>query len=118
MWGKMAERASYQNFEHIYEEYDPVIKYKTMQKIGKVTPDWEDVRSETYLSLYKTLSGSSFRGDCSIGTLIYVIVQRRIADFMRTKYKAKKIMESLEFSYQEIASSSPEDILIIKEILK
>ncbi len=112
----MAEKAVYQNFEEIFRRYDSVIIYKTIKKIGKVTPDWEDVRAEVYLSLCKTLDGSLFRGECAVGTLVYIIVHRRIVDFMRIKYKTKKIMESLISNYQEKTSSNPEDIFIEKEM--
>lgn len=114
----MATKGNYHQFDEMFKKYNPIITYKIVKKIGRVTPDWEDVKAEVYLSLYKTLNGSSFRGDCGIGTLIYVIVQRRIADFMRVKYKMKKIMESLAFNYQEKMPPSPEDIFIKKEILK
>lgn len=105
----------YQSFEQIYRKYNPIITYKIIKEIGKVTPDWEDVKAEIYLSLVKTLNSSSFRGDCKVGTLVYIIVQRRITDFMRFKYKTKERLENLKFYYQEEVFPNPEQSFMEKE---
>ena len=111
----MATEGNDYHFEEIFRRYDPVITYRAMKKIGKATPDWEDVRQEAYLSLFKALDGSSFRGDCNVGTLIYVITERRIIDFLRLKYILAKRMERLILYFQAGNFSDPEELLIEKE---
>lgn len=86
-------------FEQIIDKHNSMIKAIVIKKIGKMTPDWEDVVANIYLSIWIALK--HFEGRSSINTYIYPIVNYRIADYLRHLYREKKIMSTLQNKLSE-----------------
>lgn len=63
---------------------------KTLQRMGgDGTPDYQDIAGDVFLSICQTLARGKFRGNCKAGTLVYLIVERRVRDHIRMK-RAKR----------------------------
>jgi len=101
--------------EEICRQYEPFIRGKTRNMMTGSRADWEDVVGDVYLSLCGAVNKNVFRGDCDVGTLIFVIIQRRVTDFIRLKYKRADVMERLTSLFQEKFFPSPEEIFVQKE---
>jgi RNA polymerase sigma factor (sigma-70 family) len=71
------------DLDEAFRKYRPLVTARVKSKIGAGTPDWEDVVSKVFLSLVEFARSGKFRGDSEVGTLIYTITDRRIADYFR-----------------------------------
>ena len=74
----------------VFEKYGSMIRSVVLDRIGNGTLDFEDVIGNIYLSLWQTLVGGKYRGDCKIGTLVYLATNRRIVDYIRYKTAKKR----------------------------
>ena len=101
-------------FEEVFKKYDFVLRCTIFKRIGEGMSDSEDVIGDVYLALWKTLKGGRFRGECSLGTLVYVIVHRRIADYCRAK-KLKRNIDDGSLEFQRADFLTPEMIFMEKE---
>ena len=78
------------SFIELYKEYGSMIRFVVLDRIGNGTADFEDVIGNVYLSLWQTLIGGKYRGDCNIGTLVYLATNRRIIEYIRYKTAKKR----------------------------
>lgn len=75
------------DLDKAYRKYHPLVAARVKGKIGSETPEWEDVVSKVFLSLVEFTKGGKFRGESQVGTLLFRITERRVADYLRQKYK-------------------------------
>ncbi len=66
-------------------EFRPKVAFKVRRSLGASHPDWEDIVNEVLTQAVEKIRSGEFRGDSSVGTFIYTITLRRIADFIRRK---------------------------------
>ena len=78
------------NLDEIIIKYRPVVGFRVRKAIGYLNPDWEDVVNEIMTNVIEKIKKKEFRGESSIGTYIYTISSRRIADYIRRKSKILK----------------------------
>ncbi|MBM3292887.1 MAG: sigma-70 family RNA polymerase sigma factor [Candidatus Aminicenantes bacterium] len=62
-----------------------VVGYKVRRALGAWNPEWEDVTNEILAQAVAKVRSGEFRGESSIGTFIFTITRRRIADYIRDK---------------------------------
>lgn len=101
------------------KKYAPFIKGSVFKKINNYS-DCEDVIANIYLELCKAMNKNKYSGKCSLGTFIFIITQRRIADSLRQKYKINVITASVKEKEltcmgQKEDYPSSEDLYIQKE---
>lgn len=97
------------------KRFEPIIRGKTRNMMVGSYEEWEDVVGDIYLSLCRAVNTGVFKGRCDIGSFLFVILQRRVMDFVRVKYKRVRIEEALVSRTQEEFCPSPEEIFIEKE---
>jgi RNA polymerase sigma factor (sigma-70 family) len=73
------------NLDRMAEEFRPKIGFKVRRQLGPANPDWEDLVNEILTQAVDKIRRGEFRGDSNIGTFIYTITVRRIADYIRRK---------------------------------
>jgi len=73
------------DLDQMIAEYRPKIGFKVRRSLGASNPDWEDVVNEILTQAVDSVRTGEFRGDSSIGTFLYTITVRRIADYIRRK---------------------------------
>ncbi|MCX6561140.1 MAG: sigma-70 family RNA polymerase sigma factor [Candidatus Aminicenantes bacterium] len=73
------------DLDRMIEEFRPKIGFKVRRALGSANPDWEDVVNEILTQVLDKVRSGEFRGESSIGTFIYTITIRRIADYIRQK---------------------------------
>lgn len=78
------------DLEAIDGRYRRVVGFKVKRALGAGNPDWEDVTSEILVQAIDKVRSGEFRGESSVGTFIYTIAVRRIADYIRQKGKLLK----------------------------
>jgi RNA polymerase sigma factor (sigma-70 family) len=78
------------DLEEVVREFRPKIGFKVRRTLGARNPDWEDVTNEVLAQAVEKIRSNEFRGESTIGTFIYVITVRRIADYIRRKTKVLK----------------------------
>ena len=78
------------NLDEIVAKYRPIVSFRVRKAIGFSNPDWEDVVHEIIINVIEKIKNHEFKGGCSIGTFIYTIATRRIADYIRKKNKVLK----------------------------
>jgi RNA polymerase sigma factor (sigma-70 family) len=76
--------------DQVVREFRPKIGFKVRRALGARNPDWEDVTNEVLAQALEKIRAGEFRGESTIGTFIYVITVRRIADYFRRKTKVLK----------------------------
>jgi len=84
------------------------VSARVKEKIGSRTPDWEDVVSRVFLSLVEVANSGKFRGDSSVGTLLFRITDRRVTDHIREKYKDGRFVEEREVAIYDATQSELE----------
>jgi RNA polymerase sigma factor (sigma-70 family) len=78
------------DLNEVIREFRPKIGFKVRGALGGGNPDWEDVTNEILSQALEKIRSGEFRGESTIGTFIYVITIRRIADYFRSKAKVLK----------------------------
>lgn len=73
------------DLDKMIEEFRPKIGFKVRRSLGSANPDWEDLVNEILAQVLGKVRSGEFRGESSIGTFIYTITVRRIADYIRQK---------------------------------
>lgn len=73
------------DLDRMAAEYRPKIAFKVRRALGAANPDWEDVVSEILAQAVDSVRAGEFRGESSVGTFLYTITVRRIADYIRRK---------------------------------
>ncbi len=73
------------DLDRMAAEYRPKIVFKVRRSLGASNPDWEDVVNEILVQAVDSIRAGGFRGESSIGTFLYTITVRRIADYIRRK---------------------------------
>lgn len=102
--------------EEVCREHDSLIRGMSFNMMrGCSYADWEDVVSDVYLSLCCAVNRDVYKGVCDIRTLIFVLVQRRVTDYIRLKYRRRRIIENLMPVTQEESSLNTEEFFIQKE---
>jgi len=88
-----------------YRKFRPIVVARVKSQIGDGTPEWEDVVSRIFLSLVEYVRSGKFRGEGSVGTVLFTITRRRLADYMRKKYKDEgKDEEGVSVIYDTVQS--------------
>jgi len=75
------------DFDLLVARFRPVVGYKVRRALGAWNPEWEDVTNEVLAQALAKIRAGEFRGESAIGTFIYRIACRRIADYFRDKSK-------------------------------
>ena len=78
------------NLDEVVQEFRPKIGFKVRRALGTNNPDWEDVTNEVLAQAVDKIRSGDFRGESTVGTFIYIITVRRIADYIRRKTKVLK----------------------------
>jgi len=105
--------------KEIIVRYKPIISFRVRRAIGYLNPDWEDVVNEIITNVIEKIKKDEFRGESSIGTFIYIISSRRIADYIRQKRKVlKHIPEPKSFLEPSEEFENKEKTEIMTKILK
>jgi RNA polymerase sigma-70 factor (ECF subfamily) len=78
------------DLDEVAREFRPKISFKVRRALGGRNPDWEDVTNEILAQAVEKIRSGEFRGDSAVGTFIYIITVRRIADYFRKKTKILK----------------------------
>jgi RNA polymerase sigma-70 factor (ECF subfamily) len=73
------------DLDQMAEEFRPKVGFKVRRSLGVNNPDWEDLVNEILAQAVGKIRSGEFRGDSAIGTFIYTITVRRIADYIRQK---------------------------------
>ncbi|MDD8026673.1 MAG: sigma-70 family RNA polymerase sigma factor [Acidobacteriota bacterium] len=73
------------DLDQMAEEFRPKIGFKVRRQLGPSNPDWEDLVNEILAQAVDKIRSGEFRGDSAVGTFIYTITIRRIADYIRHK---------------------------------
>jgi RNA polymerase sigma factor (sigma-70 family) len=73
------------DLDRMAAEFRPKIVFKVRRALGASNPDWEDVVNEVLVQAVDKIRAGEFRGDSSVGTYLYTITVRRIADYIRRK---------------------------------
>lgn len=64
---------------------------KIAKRIGRMVdhklPEFDDLQSEIICDSLKFIRSGNFRGDASVGTVVYTIMRRRVFDHYRRNYK-------------------------------
>jgi len=77
------------NAEQAIREFEPMIRATINSRLG-ADNDREDCLQDVLLSLY--LNREKFRGESSIKTFVYSITKHKIADYLRAKYRQRRII--------------------------
>jgi RNA polymerase sigma factor (sigma-70 family) len=88
----MRRRKPRLDLDQVVREFRPKIGFKVRRALGARNPDWEDVTNEVLAQALEKIRAGEFRGESTIGTFIYVITVRRIADYIRRKTKVLKFV--------------------------
>jgi DNA-directed RNA polymerase specialized sigma24 family protein len=94
MKGEMREK----EFSLTIEEEYSKIKGMVINAIGNIT-EAEDIMQEINLSFWNHLK--NHRGEAKPSTVLFVIAKRRIADYLRGKYKQSKVFQYLKTEYKK-----------------
>lgn len=78
------------NLDEVVQEFRPKIGFKVRRALGANNADWEDITNEVLAQAVEKIRAGEFRGESTIGTFIYIITVRRIADYIRRKTKVLK----------------------------
>ncbi len=78
------------NLDEVVQEFRPKIGFKVRRTLGANNADWEDITNEVLVQAVEKIRSGEFRGESAIGTFIYTITVRRIADYFRRKTKILK----------------------------
>ena len=97
------------NLEEVITKYRPIIGFKVRKAFGYLNPEWEDIVNEICTNVIEKVNKGEFKGKSSIGTFIYTITSRRIADYIREKSK------TLKHSPEPTEFPSPQKVLENKE---
>lgn len=81
----MPQQSPAVDLDRMAAEYRPKIGFKVRRSLGASNPDWEDVVNEILTQAVDSIRSGEFRGESSIGTFLYTITVRRIADYIRRK---------------------------------
>jgi RNA polymerase sigma factor (sigma-70 family) len=73
------------DLDRMAEEFRPKVGFKVRRSLGVNNPDWEDLANEILAQAVDKIRSGEFRGDSAVGTFIYTITVRRIADYIRHK---------------------------------
>jgi RNA polymerase sigma factor (sigma-70 family) len=73
----------------VYEKYRRLVESRVRRVIGHSPEDAEDVVSRVFLSVIELVRSGKFRGDADIGTIVFTITERRVADHLRKRYAFK-----------------------------
>lgn len=93
----------------VYEEYAHKVKGHLYNRINN-REDADDIFQEVFYDFLKALE--KFRGEAKAPTLLYVIMRRRIADYMRMKYRNPDYQYVEEIENQIHMNIYPLNILI------
>jgi RNA polymerase sigma factor (sigma-70 family) len=88
----MRSRKPRLDLDQVVREFRPKIGFKVRRALGARNPDWEDITNEVLTQALEKIRAGEFRGESTIGTFIYVITVRRIADYIRRKTKVLKFV--------------------------
>lgn len=96
-------------YEDTYREYSSRVRGYLYNQISN-REDADDVFQEVFAGFWKALE--KFRGDAKSSTFLRAIVNRKIADYLRSKYREpdKRYIENLEETIH--VNISPLNILI------
>jgi RNA polymerase sigma factor (sigma-70 family) len=83
----MKSRKPRLDLDEVVREFRPKIGFKVRRALGARNSDWEDITNEVLAQAVEKIRAGEFRGDSTIGTFIYIITVRRIADYIRRKTK-------------------------------
>lgn len=89
------------DLDQVAREFRPKIAFKVRRALGVRNPDWEDVTNEILAHVVESIRRGDFRGESAIGTFIFTITIRRIADYIRRKTKI------LRFAPEPAAPDAP-----------
>ena len=78
------------DLDEVVREFRPKLGFKVRRALGLRNPDWEDVTNEVLAQAVEKIRSGEFRGDSTVGTFVYIITVRRIADYIRRKTKVLK----------------------------
>jgi len=78
------------DLEQIYVKYRSIVCFRVKKSLGVYNPDCDDIANEIITNVIDKLKKGEFRGESSIGTIIYTITSRRIIDYIRKKSKVLK----------------------------
>ncbi len=73
------------DLDQMAEEFRPKVGFKVRRSLGMNNSDWEDLVNEILAQAVDKIRSGEFRGDSAVGTFIYTITVRRIADYIRQK---------------------------------
>ena len=73
------------DLDRMAEEFRPKVGFKVRRSLGANNPDWEDLANEILAQAVDKIRSGEFRGESAVGTFIYTITVRRIADYIRQK---------------------------------
>jgi len=85
------------------KEYGGKIHATTIKLIPP--EDQQDVESTIWLSIWTALQ--HFDGRSSVGTFIYPITRRRIADYFRGRYRRTKLLTKIENEFTDAQTAPP-----------
>ncbi len=82
---RMKQKRAGIDLDRMAADYRPKIAFKVRRALGAANPDWEDVVNEILAQAVDRIGSGEFRGESSVGTFLYTITVRRIADYIRRK---------------------------------
>jgi RNA polymerase sigma factor (sigma-70 family) len=80
------------DLDSMIREFRPKISFKVQRALGPRNPDWEDITDEILTQAVENVRTGAFRGESTIGTFIFTITVRRIADYIRQKTRVLRFV--------------------------
>lgn len=114
-------RSSYKDLANeIVLAYEPRIRLRVAKVFGSNKLDYEELVNEIMLTAIDKLENGLFRGDSSLGTILYTITSRKIVDYIREKSKSLKYSPDItkDSSSNEQADDEERAKLIQKHLAK